>query len=1859
MAPPPDDYGWAYIDAQRATASAGGPSGSLQFRWGSEDLVPGQFSGSEDLVFYAATDGHKSAPDASGSALYLYGNMYISGAVHAETYTIRQVTSTEVQVSGSTQFGDTSDDAHQRTGSMGISKDLTLRGDLYLESDSPSRFGKIVASHADSDTYIQFNQDEINTHVGGVQFYYSAEAGGGGIHRFNPSNADIDFQVSTQASSGSLKIDGETGDIHMGGDKFVFDHSEGILSIRPGTSDQGQLILASRDGTSADDALLTFRRYTDGTLADGDNLGVVQWKGAEDEDGTYYTAAAIMAEVDEAAWTDGSSAAGRLLFFTTPDGSTTAAERMRITNAGKVGIGSTAPEDQPDEKNDLVIGDLTGNRGMTIASTATGVGTIRFAGNTNANDGEGWIDYSGNTKKLRIGTDGLNTRMVVDSVGTQVTGTLEVSSNTIIGGDLIVDSFIRHNADGEVPSDTYIAMAPDQMTFRAGSTNMLRIYGSDASGSQNSIALNNSSNADDDGTTNDTDFYMLDGHYNAGGTPKYHFFLRGNDPQVATNGSLHITASLGPITGSGEIHAAKFVGNDMWISGAAAHGTGPVLAVGTTATVKGASVGNSIATIDASGSSHALYIAGGMSASHDIKAEHLYVNDLYISGTAHGIVVDRSNYASSSVTTNRTYSPVGFDTSGYLYVSGSSILGSAAAETHQVTGSLEVSSNAIISGEIHAANYIRHLDDGEQGHSDTYIHLANDAIQFRAGSNNMMTMTSYDGSGSHNVISFNAGTNAPDTDMVMYSTDVGQFAFHVRVKDDYISHPQVNSSMHISAALGPVTGSGEVHVAKVVANDIETSGSLTVGTTFAMPDNTAAKILVADGTSYQEVAVSGDVTISSAGAVTIAAAAVENGMVNENVIGSATNIGSNTLAQADELLVYDADASAGARLKAITFSNLEDAVFANVSGDATIASGGALTIAATAVENSMLAGSIEDSKLNTISTAGKVALSALDIDGGNDIGAPLVDADLIIVDDGANGTNRKVEMSRIKTYTKTDVGTAGTVEADKAIIVSNAASITGGLTSVTGSGDLYFKDVKATSNLISDGGLLASGSSVVGSLSGHTHQVTGSFEAQSISGSGNFSAKGTAHIGDTLTMDGAGIVFNVANSAGTVDLSVNDGAGADVAITLGKNGKVTKIGDDTPSDGQYLSWDALGGKVAWSDGTTPDMSGSDPHYSSTELRTSGDLKVSGSVTLGAGATLSGSAAGPGSYLVLDTNNNIKIDTAASTYTNDGAYIEWGADAEIKLQHIPDAGLRIENLNNGDNQQAILILKGGDGAVQNNDPIGALHFMGSDSGGGDSANLLASVEASASFTHASDRNDTTLVFKTAGQDAPEAVRAIMIDEEQTLRGYESAGTTEGWNITPSGSATFADLAIKGNIVHVADTDTAIKFTPNTMSLHAGNNTQPLLELSQNSVVFNEGSNSADFRIESNGKQNAFFIDGADGNEQVLIVDGYDNGGISIAKSGSLLVGSWAHFDGDVTIIGDLTVAGNDIKSNTGNTVLSFDNNGYIDNDVVIESNTAKLSLASKTGETVLALYGPGGAISNGGNIGSVRFYGTETDGIDGNPAQTAYILVEGDEASWTYNSSLGTMMKFAVGVDGSTTLDEILYITGISGEARVGIGTDAPDSLLDVTVNDSSEYVARFRQQNSSGYGIRVRNADDSAGKMITFSNDGGTNAGHITMDGTTVTYGAFTAYHPALLPEADNDTGYDYGTLVKITSVDSTTHAKSVLYNVEKTTTAQDKAVLGVYSTALGTSQNDDGSADMESDRHSIFAVGDGHILVCSEGGNIETGDYICSSNTAGHGMKQSDDILRNYTVARASEPVDWSTEGSSTKLIACTYHAG
>ncbi len=98
--------------------------------------------------------------------------------------------------------------------------------------------------------------------------------------------------------------------------------------------------------------------------------------------------------------------------------------------------------------------------------------------------------------------------------------------------------------------------------------------------------------------------------------------------------------------------------------------------------------------------------------------------------------------------------------------------------------------------------------------------------------------------------------------------------------------------------------------------------------------------------------ISGDATIAGGGALTIAAGAVEHGMLADDIISGQSALGGASVAQADLLMLDDGPGE----VKKVTFSNFEDSIFGNVSSDATIAAGGALTIADNAVTLAKMAG---------------------------------------------------------------------------------------------------------------------------------------------------------------------------------------------------------------------------------------------------------------------------------------------------------------------------------------------------------------------------------------------------------------------------------------------------------------------------------------------------------------------------------------------------------------------------------------------------------------------------------------------------------------------------------------------------------------------------------------------------------------------------------------------------------------------------------------------------------------------------------------------------------------------------------------
>ena len=234
-----------------------------------------------------------------------------------------------------------------------------------------------------------------------------------------------------------------------------------------------------------------------------------------------------------------------------------------------------------------------------------------------------------------------------------------------------------------------------------------------------------------------------------------------------------------------------------------------------------------------------------------------------------------------------------------------------------------------------------------------------------------------------------------------------------------ITAVQVSGSSHLLAG-GNLTVAGNMLLtgSATLAGVADTAMTATDGMYFRDADGTMKRDAASDVRDLFFSAVSGDATVAAGGALTIAASAVHHGMLNDDVISGQSELAHADIADADELMISDAGV-----VKRVGVDSLRDHFFGVVSGDATVADGGALTIANDAVEQAMIADDAvgadqlaADAVVNASVVDGALKADKLDIDGSTDIGADLVDADLMLVDDGAGGTNRKSTLTRVKKY---------------------------------------------------------------------------------------------------------------------------------------------------------------------------------------------------------------------------------------------------------------------------------------------------------------------------------------------------------------------------------------------------------------------------------------------------------------------------------------------------------------------------------------------------------------------------------------------------------------------------------------------------------------------------------------------------------------------------------------------------------------------------------------------------------------------------------------------------------------------------
>lgn len=187
--------------------------------------------------------------------------------------------------------------------------------------------------------------------------------------------------------------------------------------------------------------------------------------------------------------------------------------------------------------------------------------------------------------------------------------------------------------------------------------------------------------------------------------------------------------------------------------------------------------------------------------------------------------------------------------------------------------------------------------------------------------------------------------------------------------------------------------------------------------------------------------------------------------------------------------------------------------------------------------------------LLALSTTNNIPISLLDIDGGTEIGAALLDNDLFVVDDGANGTNRSSTISRIYNYITSKFSSLGATGQNVRIGVTAAGEIdttSGNLTIDSAGGTVTIDD-----NLTVNGNLVVSGRMnevVAPALTGGEYQLVLSdankileFTATAtvrVPGSGTAFAVGTSI---TIVQQGTGIITIAAVVSSGVNLRSSTG----------------------------------------------------------------------------------------------------------------------------------------------------------------------------------------------------------------------------------------------------------------------------------------------------------------------------------------------------------------------------------------------------------------------------------------------------------------------------------------------------------------------------------------------------------------------------------------------------------------------------------------------------------------------------------------------------------------------------------------------
>jgi len=453
--------------------------------------------------------------------------------------------------------------------------------------------------------------------------------------------------------------------------------------------------------------------------------------------------------------------------------------------------------------------------------------------------------------------------------------------------------------------------------------------------------------------------------------------------------------------------------------------------------------------------------------------------------------------------------------------------------------------------------------------------------------------------------------------------------------------------------------------------DVVVGGDLTItGDDLVMGTNTSGHILVADGTNFNPVAV-GDlseistvanddvflaVDTSGGGLKKIARSAVVSGLAASGAISnvaddSTPQLGGNLDMNGNDIVsTSNADIelapngtghvtvkgntnpgtiqfncennSHGVQLKSPAHSESSSAVLTLPTATGNLVGTGD----SGTVSNGMLAGSIADSKLSTISTADKVAGGAIQIDSGTDgTSITVADSDKLLVDDG--GTTKYINASQIKSYAASATAADDISTGDAAVtLATSSGNIT--IDAQAGDSDIIFKGTDGSSDTTF---LTLDGSDAGTAIFNHDIKIADGGQI------------GSASDADAIAIASDGVVTMNQIPVFSAGINVSGGSIAGTLSTAAQ-ANITSLGTLTALTVDDV---AINGKVMTMTGSTDDTA-------VFTVGTNGTLTVETTDTAAAAANIQITADGTfevdATTITLDSAGDIALDAAGNNVT---------------------------------------------------------------------------------------------------------------------------------------------------------------------------------------------------------------------------------------------------------------------------------------------------------------------------------------------------------------------------------------------------------------------------------------------------------------------------------------------------------------------------------------------------------------------------------------------------------------------------------